>query len=122
MSVKMECPSCRCAFPSPEDDTELPSHGAVAVCLTCAVVAVWDRDNTEWLPAIGKHLRELLTMPSVVETVMRVRQWHDQRAKDRQDLSTLISYGLMAGLTVPDIVETLLEDGFHRHPHEEGDN
>lgn len=120
MTVKMECPSCHSNFTTKEDIT-LPEHGAVAVCLTCAVVAVWDNEHTTWLPAIGDHLRELLALPAVTETVMNVRLYHEQRDRDRETLRSLISHGFVTGMTITEVVEEILDEGFHRHPNEGDD-
>lgn len=120
MSVKMECPSCHSNFTSKSDIT-LPEHGAVAVCLTCAVVAVWDNDQTEWLAAAGEYLDELLDLPAITETVMNVRLYHEQRDRDRETLRSLISHGFVVGATITDVVETILDSGFHRHPNEGDD-
>lgn len=121
MTLEMTCPVCHAAFIPPENAPKYPPDGSVAVCVTCADVVVWNH-TTGWEVPAPAYKAELLQLQPVIDSLMEIRQWHDQRAKDRQDLCTLISYGLMAGLTVPDIVETLIEDGFHRHPHDdEGD-
>lgn len=121
MTLDMVCPVCHAEFIPPEDAPQYPPDGSVAVCVTCADVVVWNA-TTGWQIPDPADKAELLQLQPVIDSLMEIRQWHDQRQRDQEALRAFIAHGLLVGSTITDIVEAILEDGFHRHPHDEGDN
>ncbi|EME53755.1 hypothetical protein G352_23986 [Rhodococcus ruber BKS 20-38] len=121
MTLDMACPVCHAAFIPPEDAPAYPPDGSVAVCVTCADVVVWNQ-TCGWELPDADHKAELLELQPVIDSLMEIRQWHDQHEKDRQTLRSLISHGYLVGSSITDIVEAILDNGFHRHPDNAEDN
>ncbi|TCN51813.1 hypothetical protein EV641_109204 [Rhodococcus sp. SMB37] len=119
MTLDMACPSCHFEFAPPGATTadEKPSDGAVAVCLNCTELSVWNT-NRGWLRPTPEHRKYLLALPSVVDSLVDIHMFREMRDRDRETLRSLISHGFVVGSTITDIVEAILEDGFHRHPQD----
>lgn len=113
--VSTRCPTCGTEFLGPDGDGTPPHDGAVAVCLTCSDIVTWT-DTDGWHTPDPELRAVLLEHPAVIDALMTLREHHEQQDKDRQQLHTLIAHGYLSGASIDEIVEAILDDGFHRHP------
>ncbi|UYP17736.1 hypothetical protein OED52_13750 [Rhodococcus sp. Z13] len=119
--VSTRCPTCGSDFLGPDDVTDPPDDGDVAVCLTCSDLIIWSKHHG-WETPDPELRAELLRTPQVIESLMALREYHEQQEADRQQLHSLITHGYLSGASIPDIVEAILDDGFHRHPTHNGED
>lgn len=119
MTLDMACPSCQFEFapPGATNADEQPTDGAVAVCLNCSELSVWNTSHG-WHRPDAEHRKYLLALPTVVDSLVEIQMFREMRDRDRETLRSLISHGFVVGSTITDIVEAILEDGFHRHPQD----